>query len=293
MSRAARRAWNTLPEPGKAAAKRVYAGYARATSGDRLLPDYLIIGTQRGGTTSLYKYLVQHPSLAHAMTKELRFFDLNYQRGVGWYRSRFPTRTYRRLVRSRGGELVVGEGSPDYLFHPLVPRRVRGVLPHVKLIVLLRDPVDRAVSHYWHQFKRGHETLSFEDAIQAEPARLAGELEKIVANPGYVSAEWHHHSYLSRGRYANQLEAWFELFPREQFLIEQSEEFFARPALVYGRVLEFLGVPPVDLPQYETFNAFRSGEIDPGLRARLAEGFEPDNHRLYALLGRSFGWNGP
>jgi hypothetical protein len=293
MSQTARRAWNKLPEPGKAAVKRVWAGYARLSSGDRLLPDYLIIGTQRGGTTSLYKYLVQHPSLAHALTKELRFFDLNYERGMGWYRSRFPTRTYRRLVRSRGGDLVVGEGSPDYMFHPLVPQRVRSAVPEVKLIVLLRDPVERAFSHYWHQFKRGHETLAFEEAVEAEPTRLAGELEKILADPSYESYERHHHSYLARGRYAEQLERWLELFPRDQFLIERSEDLFADPALTYKRVLGFLGLPDFDLAEYETFNAFRSGEIEPGLRARLARGFEQDNGRLSDLLGRNFGWDEP
>jgi hypothetical protein len=286
------RAWLTLPDPAKNAAKAVWSGYARLTNRGRILPDFLIIGTQRGGTTSLYKYLVQHPHLAHALTKELRFFDLNYHRGLPWYRSRFPSRRYRETVRRRRGiELMVGEASPDYMFHPHVPGRVARALPDVKLIVLLRNPVDRAFSHYWHQFKRGHETLGFAGAVEAETGRLAGELERITADPSYMSYEWHHHSYKARGQYQDQLAAWLELFPRDRFLIERSEDFFQDPPSVFRRVLQFLGLPDHDLTEYETFNAFSSGEMDPALRAQLVEHFRPHNRRLYDYLGRDFGWD--
>ena len=180
MNERARRIWERLPSPARDAAKKGWAGYARLTARGRLLPDYLIIGTQRGGTTSLYKYLTRHPSLAHALTKELRFFDLNYDKGMAWYRSRFPSRRYKQLVRrTRGVELVVGEGSPDYMFHPHAPGRIARTLPSAKLIVFLRNPVDRAWSHYWHQHSRGHEPLSFDEAVLREPERLAGELEKM------------------------------------------------------------------------------------------------------------------
>jgi hypothetical protein len=286
------RAWKTLPDPAKNAAKAVWSGYARLTNRGRMLPGFLIIGTQRGGTTSLYKYLMQHPNLAHALTKELRFFDVNYHRGLGWYRSRFPSRRYRDMVRHRRGiDLIVGEASPDYLFYPHAPARVARDLPDVKLIVLLRNPVDRAFSHYWHQFKRGHETLSFAEAVEAEPRRLEGELERIVADPGYSSYEWHHHSYVTRGRYQGQLARWMDLFPRDRFLIERSEDFFQDPKGVFGRVLEFLELPHHDLTDYETFNAFSSGRMDPDLRARLVEDLRPDNRRLYEELGQDFGWD--
>jgi hypothetical protein len=286
------RAWRTLPDPAKNAAKAMWSGYAWLTNRARLLPDFLIIGTQRGGTTSLYKYLVQHPNLAHALTKEIRFFDLNYHRGMAWYRSRFPSRRYREGVRRRRGlDLVVGEASPDYLFHPHAPARVARDLPEVKLIVLLRDPVDRAYSHYWHQFKRGHEQLSFGEAVAAEPRRLAGELEKTLADPSYVSYERHHHSYVARGVYADQVASWMEVIPRHRFLVERSEDFFQEPRLVYRRVLEFLELPDHDLSDYETFNAFSSGEMDPAVRDELVEYFRPHNRRLYEYLDQDFGWD--
>jgi len=288
---AAQAVWQRLPQPARDAAKSAWALYAGLTSRNRVLPGFLIIGTQRGGTTSLYNYLVQHPSVAHALTKELRFFDINYAKGVDWYRSRFPSRGHlQRMKRAGSADPVVGEASPDYLFDPHVPNRVAETLPDTKLIVLLRHPVDRAFSHYWHQVKRGHERLTFDQAVAAEEGRLAGELERMLADPAYVSYERHHHSYVARGMYVEQLEAWAKLFPRDRFLIEQSEDLFADPSSVFKRTLRFLGLPDYDLPAYETFNAFGSGRMDPDLRARLAKLFQPHNERLYEFLDRNLGW---
>ena len=293
MNSVAERLWRGLPNSVRDSVKDVYAGYARATGSLRVLPDYLIIGTQRGGTTSLYKYLVRHPAHAHALTKELRFFDLNYGRGLDWYRSCFPSRPYRRLFRAaRGVELRVGEASPDYVFHPNADHRIARDLPWARFVLLLRNPVDRAHSHYWHQFKRGHESLSFEEAIDRELERLDGELERMERDPEYVSYEYHHHSYLTRGRYAEQLERWFELFPRDRFLVERSEDFYEDPHEVCQRVLDFLELPRRSVGPYEVFNAFGEGSLDPATRGRLVEHFRPHNARLSALLGRDMGWDG-
>jgi hypothetical protein len=281
-----------MPDSARTAAKTTWAGYARLTSSARVLPDYLIIGTQRGGTTSLYKYLVRHPQHAHALTKELRFFDLNYDRGVRWYRSRFPSIPYRALTKwVRGSDLVVGEASPDYLFHPHVPSRVAQILPDARFVVVLRNPVDRAHSHYWHQVKRGHETLSFGEAVDREAERLQGELEKMMEDPTYVSYERHHHSYLARGLYVEQLRRWTEFFPRDRFLIERSEDLFADPGAVCRRVLAFLGLPGRDLGPYEAFNAFAEAKVEPDIRNQLAEYFREPNSRLYEFLGRDLGWD--
>lgn len=292
MNATVERLWRGLPDPVRDSVKDVYAGYARLTGSLRVLPDYLVIGTQRGGTTSLYKYLVRHPGHAHALTKELRFFDLNYARGLDWYRSCFPAKPYRRFVKlTRGHDLRVGEASPDYVFHPHADRRIANDLPWARFVLLLRNPADRAHSHYWHQFKRGHETLAFEGAIEREPERLAGERDRMERDPSYVSYEYHHHSYLLRGHYAEQLERWMTLFPRERFLVEASEDFYRDPHRVCQRVLEFLGLPGRSLGPYEVFNAFSSGSLDPETRRRLVEYFRPHNRRLYDLLGRDLGWD--
>jgi hypothetical protein len=284
--------WRRVPPPAKDAARRAWSGWARLTSSGRLLPDYLMIGTQRGGTTSLYKYLVRHPAHAHALTKEVRFFDLQYARGLAWYRSCFPSAAYRAyLKRTKGLHLVVGEASPDYLFHPSVPDRVALHLPEARFVLLLRDPTERAYSHYWHQVSRGHETLTFEDAIEREPSRLDGELRRLQDDPSATSYEYHHHSYLARGRYAEQLERWFRRFGRERFLIELSEDFFTEPDAVAQRVQSFLGLAPRDLGPYEVFNRFRSGSMDPTTGDRLRAYFAPWNARLAELLGRDPGWD--
>lgn len=290
--RAAEVVWGKLPTPAKSAAKSTWAGWARLTSRTRLLPDFLIIGTQRGGTTSLYNYLVTHPAVGRALTKEVRFFDLNHERGAGWYRAQFPSAGRRDALKRRTGmDMVVGEASPDYLFHPHAPARVARLLPRAKLVVLLRNPVDRAYSHYWHQVKRGFETLAFEDAIAREPERLAGERRKLEADEHSTSFAYHHHSYLARGIYVDQLETWMSLFPVEQFLILRSEDFYERPADVMDEVLRFLNLRPWHLSDYPTYNKMSSGSMDPSTREELLRYFDPHNERLYRFLGRDFGWD--
>ena len=142
-------------------------------------------------------------------------------------------------------DLVVGEATPDYLFHPHVPGRVRRAIPAAKLIVVLRDPVDRAFSHYWHQVERGHERLSFDEAIRSEDERLAGELERMLQDDTYLSFARHHYSYATRGRYAEQLEWWLALFPREQIALVDGRSLFEDADAVSRELQTFLGVPPV------------------------------------------------
>src|SRR3954447_1356946 len=199
---------------------------ARSVSGRlRLLPDFLLIGGQRCGTTSLHGYIARHPGVGSAFRKEVSFFDANWTRGPNWYRAHFPTVVTRDWVERRHGHgFVCGESTPYYLFHPAVPKRVASLLPDVRLIAVLRNPVDRAYSAYQLQRAIGTEPLSFEDAIAAEDERLAGEEERLLADPAYRSPAHRHFSYQARGRYAEQLERWFARFPRERFLILSSDE---------------------------------------------------------------------
>ncbi len=258
----------------------------------RMLPDFIIIGTQKGGTSSLYDYLAQHPCIAPALESEVHFFDANFHKGINWYRAHFPSLLYRDYVRKvQGRQLITGEKSPYYMFYPHAPRRIFETLPHVKLIVMLRNPVDRAYSHYYHQVRKGRETLSFEEAIAAEPERLKGELEKILEDERYTSYSHVHFSYLSRGIYVDQLKVWMRFFPREQFLILKSEDFFADPPAVYRQVLAFLGLPDWELRNYKKHNVGRYSEMDPATRRRLVEYFRPHNQRLYDYLGVDFGWD--
>jgi Sulfotransferase domain len=258
--------------------------YGRATSFARPLPDFLILGAQKAGTTALYAYLRWHPDIAGPSWKEVSYFDRHYRRGTSWYRGNFPA-----LARGR----LVGEASPGYLFHPLAPERVKATVPEARLIVLLRDPVDRALSHYHHETLLGREPLSFAEAVDAEPERTRGEDERMVRDPDYFSNAWWDYTYLARGRYAEQLERWFAVFPREQLLVLTCEELAAAPAETYARVLGFLGAPAHDLEGYPRIYAQEYAEMSSEIRSRLAEHFAEPNRRLYELLGRDLGWQTP
>src|SRR5690606_23224629 len=192
------------------------------------LPDALVIGAQRCGTTSLYHGLAQHPGVARAKKKEVHYFDLNYHRGLTWYQKQFERRRAKLNF----------EASPYYIFHPKAPERVAAALPDAKIIVILRDPVARAYSHYWHERRLGHETLSFADAIEAEAERLAGESRKLLEDDGYYSFNHQHFSYVARGCYARQLMRWLQYFPRTRFLFVESESFFEDPRREMARITE-------------------------------------------------------
>jgi hypothetical protein len=259
----------------------------------RCLPDFIIIGTQRGGTSSLFNYLIQSPHILPSLRKEVHYFDDGFARGLNWYRAHFALSVHRSFLERTRGVSLVFEASPYYMLHPHAATRVRQILPHVKLIALLRNPVDRAESHYHHQVRRGRETLSFEEAIVREPERLDGEREKIAADPRYVSRNYRLFSYLTRGRYVEQLPAWAALFPPEQLHIIRSEDLFLDPGATVAAVLKWLGVPEATSGPFRKFNQAPYTRMTPSMRARLEDYFRPYNERLYEYLGRDMGWNQP
>jgi Sulfotransferase domain len=267
-------------------------GWHRVSNRGRALPDFVVIGAQKSGTTSLYRYLAAHPGIVGADTKEVHYFDVNYRRGVDWYRSNFPPRRrLERLTSRLGRQGLTGEATPYYLFHPHVPQRMHALLPDAKLIVLLRDPVDRAISHHNHECQDGYETLPFAEAIEIEAHRLPQSPDLLAADDAAPAVFSHrHHSYLSRGRYAEQLEAWFALYPRDRFLIMESGELFDDPPAAVARTLSFLGLPPHELASYENVTSRPKSDIEPDLRRRLYAYFAPHNQRLYELLGTNFRW---
>lgn len=256
--------------------------YGKATASLRPLPNFLIIGAQKAGTTALYAYLRRHPDITGPSWKEVSFFDRHYVRGEAWYRGNFPN-----ALRARG---LIGEASPSYLFHPLAPRRASALVPGAKLIALVRNPVDRAFSHYQHEVALRREPLSFEEALAAEDERLRGEEAKIRADPAYFSQAWWNYTYRARGRYAEQLERWLTFFPREHLLVLPSDELLAQPARVHARVLDFLGAAPQPLQAYPRVFERRYEPMRAETRSLLARDFAEPNLALYELLGRDLGW---
>ncbi|HHT9137186.1 MAG TPA: sulfotransferase family protein [Candidatus Wunengus sp. YC60] len=263
-----------------------------STSHLRVLPDFLIVGAQKCGTSSLYRNLVKHPSVIPAFVKEIYFFNTKYfQKGVKWYRAYFPLLPYKYYVtRICKRDFLTGEATPGYIFHPHAPRRIFELLPDVKIIVLLRNPVDRAYSHYYHEVRKKRESLSFEDAIKMEEERLRGEFDKIINDENYYSFNYLHYSYLSRGIYVEQLQRLHQYFKKEHILIIKSEDFFKDSQATIEKVLQFLGLPGWQPTDFKKVNVGSYQKMDPAVRSRLLDYFEPHNHRLYEYLGINFGW---
>lgn len=251
--------------------------------GQRMTPGFLVVGTKRGGSTSAYHWIAQHPAVAPCHTRKgTHYFDVNFGRGPSWYLSGFDKPSSRWLI--------TGEASPYYMFHPLAPQRIAQMLPDVKLIAVLRDPVTRAWSHHQYEYARGTEHLGFAEALEREDERLAGEEERMRAHPSYESYEHRHHAYLHRGHYAAQLTTLLDLFSREQLLVLQSEAMFADPHGQLARVWDFLGLPPARL---EGLKAMKAGSYDamPGDTAEwLQRYYAPHNDKLYSLPGIDFRW---
>lgn len=291
-----RRIRAALPRSTYHNAKAVYYG-ARRLAGrspgrGRTLPDFLIIGSTKCATTSLHGWLTQHPLVADT-TKEIHFFDMNYYRGADWYRSHFPLQRERERCRAEHGQpLLVSEGTPAYLAHYWSPERVAKLLPDVRLIVSLREPVARTYSQYHNFHRRGTDELdTFEEALAAEDSRLEGEEDLERSDPHYHSWKAFRWGYKRTSRYAEHLERWFALFPRERFhFINFDRELAPDPQGTLARVHEFLGLPPHDMGPLPTLNAGSYAPLAESTRAELTEYFRPHNRRLYELTGIDFGW---
>lgn len=286
-----------VPAPVKRVGRRTLRRLGEATAPSRVAPDFLIIGTKRGGTTSLWNWLLAHPGVlpmypSVQQVKSPHYFDIGYHRGPRWYASHFPLRvTVDRFEARHGYRPVTGESSPYYMFHPDAARRVHEAVPGVRLVVLLRDPVKRAYSNYWERRGSGFEDLStFEAALAAEDARLAGEAERLVADPAYYSLDHDCHSYRARGRYLEHLAPWLALFPREQILVLLAEDLYADPQGTLARTQRFLGLPvraPRDVPHHHRLSV---EPMDPATAEKLREHYRPHNAALARELGMELPW---
>ena len=241
----------------------------------RLGPSFLIIGAQKSGTTALFDLLAAHPLVLPPVRRAVHYFDDFHARGPGWYRSHFPL--------NRGGSRITGEASPSYLIHPLAPQRAAEFDPRLKLIAILREPVERALSHHAMSVRKGREQLPFEAAVDAEAERLSGVRESPADGARSRDHSAREHSYLKRGRYAEQLEAWLEHFPRGNLLVLRTADFWADGNRFVNRAYDFLGLPPFQLP-VGAFTGQRRHSIDAALRHRLERHFADDQARLEALL---------
>jgi hypothetical protein len=258
-----------------------------------MLPGFLIVGAQRCGTTSMSRTLSAHPAVfSPVMQGEVHYFDVAYRRGIAWYRSHFPLVARARLAaRGAGVPPVTFESSPYYMFHPFAPERINRDLPGVRLLVLLRDPVERTYSAHTHETELGFETEPFERALELESSRLEGEVERIIADPAYYSHSHQHHAYRTRGQYIEQLERLEGIFGRDRLHVIDSGDFFTDPEPVYRGVLQFLGLPADSRAEFKRRNARpRSSPMPASVRDALDQHYRPYDERLAKWLGREPSW---
>ena len=268
--------------PYKFSLKRAYR---IMTNQLRVLPDFVVIGSTKSGTTSLHYYLIQHPGIISE--RNVHFFEYMQTNSIEWYRAYFPTKAYKNFKK-----LTVGEQTATYLFHPLIPKRIHTTIPNAKLIVVLRNPVDRAYSNYTHQVREGIEKRTFEEAIKSELKRI--EICKNNSEYKINNDDFSNHvifSYLRHGIYVDFIKAWMEFFTKEQFLILPTYDLNNNRAKFLKQVFDYLNVQNFEIKDVERQNAGEYKKLDKSMRKFLVDYYRPHNERLFKLLGKNFDWD--
>ncbi|WP_249370119.1 sulfotransferase [Acaryochloris marina] len=273
----------------KSAIKKAIFNYRKATWRSRNLPDFMIIGAQKSGTSSLYYYLSQHSQISPSYVKEVHFFDGglkpdfdNFKQGQSWYLSHFP----------RAGKTVKNQktfdSSPLYIFNPIVPKRISEIIPKAKLIAILRNPTERAISHYFYEKKLGYESLPIMDALLAEEERL----KPILEQQDYKHTNFIHFSYKSRGHYYDQIKRYLNYFSMSNILFINSAMLFSHPEITLRRVFNFIGVDDdFFVKDLHACNVSQNRtKVAANIYEYLDNYYYSQNHLLYKLIGENFGW---
>lgn len=288
-----------IPEPLKRNGRSVSVTWGKATWRKRAKPDFLLIGGQRCGTTSLFRALMQHPDVVRPnLHKGVNYFDLNYAQGWQWYVGHFPFRAtstqVARVRRPAGVEPASRpsyfEASGYYMFHPQALPRIGRDLPEVKVLAMLRDPVERAYSAWKHEKARGFEIESFERALELEEERLAPEWDKILEDPNYESHAHRHQAYRRRGEYLSQLQRAEAALSRSQIHIIYSEDFFSQPQEEFARVCDFLEISRNPHTVFDVHNSRPGSSLPEGPRQSLRAHYERERPELEALVGKQAPW---
>ncbi|MFV0458027.1 MAG: sulfotransferase domain-containing protein [Actinomycetales bacterium] len=291
-----------IPEPVVSLGRAGFRGLGMATADLRPMPDFLLIGAKRAGTTSLFFDLLQNPAIM-AMFPSARivpkardgkgphYFDSEYHRGDRWYRAHFATEWTRRRAARTLGPVVTGEASPYYLFHPLAPARAAQALPDGRFVVLLRDPVQRTISHYQERRRQQMEPLAtLEEALAAEPTRLHGHQEALIRGDLARSYPHEHQGYLLQSRYHLGIRRWLGQIRRDQLLVLDSRDYYRNPQHTCDLVFDFLGIAGHQIRPAPPRNATTKTEVDPATRAFLQDELRDGVHELQDLLEMRFDW---
>ena len=261
----------------------VKRGLSGITASSRVLPDFIISGTVRSGTTSLYYNICEHPSVLPADYDEIGFFDSNYHLGINWYRSMFPTEKEMERVKKETNFAITGEDTPFYFWKKEAAERILKDIPNPKIIIIFRNPVDRAYSNYQLGIRKKTETLSFEDAIDEEM--------NFLEKHSFRESVDRRRSYLSKGFYENQIKIWFNVFPREKIHILSTEDMQKNPEKTLLKIFQFLGIPNYTLKNPQKQKSSEYKKMDDKTREILLNFYKPYNEKFFQIIQERFDWN--
>jgi len=258
------------------------------TSPLRVLPDFFVIGAGRTGTTSLYHYLDQHPSLSKSAYDELGYFDDNYHLGLSWYRSLFPSIFTKYLIKLKTNNFMTYDVTPSYVRRPWNAKRIKKLFPDTKLIVILRNPVDRTYSHY-HLAEQFGETRTFEEIVKEDMDNILNWNVDLKDDNYFANKV--EKSFLARGFYAEQLSIWFKLFSKNQIMIVSSEQLASDTKNTMNSIFQFLNLPKFEIPNTKKVNVSQYSKMNSSTRKLLINFFKPYNKSLYNFLNVNFEWD--
>jgi len=272
--------------------KFFFSAYCKFVGPTHVLPNFIIIGAAKSGTSSLYEYLIQHPSIYKCLVKEPNYFAIYFHKSLEWYRTYFPSSLTKFYVEKiLKNKFSTGEASTQYYWYPHAAKRVKELLPNVKIIVLLRNPIDRSFSHYQMEVRHGNEQLSFEDAIKNESSRTKDEYKKMMNDTMYFSPKYTMQAYIEKSIYINAIKRWTDHFPLNQFLFVKSEDLFENTTEELNKILRFLNLSEFKLKKYDVIRKGTYSKLEPKIRNELRVFFKPYNEQLYEYLGKDFGWD--
>ena len=266
----------------------IHRHYYYLSSPFRVLPQCFVIGVVRSGTTSLYHYLSQHPSIAPAAYDELGYFDDNYHLGVNWYKSLFPTKFTKNRIIKKHGKFLTYDVTPFYIYNPLVAKRIFESFPKAKIISNLRNPIDRAYSNYNDAVEMGDIKIPFEEVVQIAMDEIDKNKSKLN-NEAYI-VDTFYENILARGFYADQLKIWFKKFQKNQLLMVQSEDLAQKTDQILTKIFEFLDLPYFKIKDLTKQNKREYPPMKAETRKLLIEFYRPYNEKLYNLINQHFDW---
>lgn len=264
--------------------------------------DFLVVGSQKAGTSSLFNFLSLHPQCGFGSTKEIHYFDTNYDKGETWYHNHFN--------RTKTTAKKYFEVTPSYIYFPWVPERISAYNNKIKLIVVLRDPIERAYSA-WNMWRIAHrekkkfylERFSVDPREHTKPyldlfrkedfpsfnETILDEIEAFMQNEKYSTPD-----FVKRGIYVQQFENFYKHFSCDQFLVINSQDLMSSKIKVLKKVEQFLGISSFDWYKKNLVNNHVRGYdslIDVDSFSALQEFYKPYNEELFKLLDTDFGWN--